>query len=41
MHYFDDILKRQPFVTGEVFSMADITVICGLIFAGLVELPGP
>ena len=41
MHYFDAILKRQPFVTGEVFSMADITVIGGLIFAGLVELPMP
>ncbi len=41
MHYFDAILKRQPFVTGEVFSMADITVIGGLIFAGLVQLPVP
>jgi glutathione S-transferase len=41
MHYFDGILKSQPFVTGEVFSMADITVIGGLIFAGLVELPVP
>lgn len=41
MHYFDGILKRQPFVAGEVFSMADITVIGGLIFAGLVELPVP
>ena len=41
MHYFDGILKRQPFVAGEAFSMADITVIGGLIFAGLVELPMP
>ncbi|WP_108051081.1 glutathione S-transferase [Bosea sp. 124] len=41
MHYFDGILKRQPFVAGEVFSMADITVIAGLIFAGFVELPVP
>jgi glutathione S-transferase len=41
MHYFDGILKRQPFVAGEVFSMADITVIGGLIFAGLVELAVP
>ena len=41
MHYFDTILRRQPFVAGEVFSMADITVIGGLIFAGLVELPVP
>jgi glutathione S-transferase len=41
MHYFDAVLKSQPFMTGGVFSMADITVIGGLIFAGLVELPVP
>jgi glutathione S-transferase len=41
MKYFNAILERQPFVAGERFSMADITVIGGLIFAGLVELPWP
>ena len=41
MHYFNRILQRQPFVAGEAFSMADITVIGGLIFAGLVKLPVP
>jgi glutathione S-transferase len=41
MHYFDAVLRRQPFVAGEVFSMADITVIGGLIFAGLLKLPVP
>ncbi len=41
MHYFDAILKKQPYVAGKAFSMADITVIGGLIFAGLVELPVP
>jgi len=41
MHYFDGILRKQPFVAGEFFSMADITVIGGLIFAGIVELPIP
>ena len=41
MHYFNGILKGQPFVAGEAFSMADITVIGGLIFAGLVELAVP
>lgn len=41
MHYFDGILKKQPFVAGDVFSMADITVIGGLIFAGLVDLTVP
>jgi glutathione S-transferase len=41
MDYFDAVLKNQPFVAGEVFSVADITVIGGLIFAGLVKLPVP
>ena len=41
MHYFDGILKTRPFVAGDVFSMADITIIGGLIFAGLVDLPVP
>jgi glutathione S-transferase len=41
MAYFDAVLKRQPFVAGDAFSMADITVIGGLIFAGLVKLPVP
>ena len=34
MRYFDGILQSQPFVAGEAFTMADITVIGGLIFAG-------
>lgn len=41
MHYFDDVLKRQAFVAGEAFSMADITVIGGLIFASIVKLQVP
>ena len=41
MRYFDRILQHQPFVAGATFSMADITVIGGLIFAGLVELAIP
>jgi glutathione S-transferase len=41
MHYFDSILRKQPFVAVDAFSMADITVIGGLIFAGLVGLPIP
>ena len=41
MRYFDRVLRQQPFVAGEAFSMADITLIGGLIFAGLVELPVP
>ena len=41
MHYFDGLLRSQPFVAGEVFSMADITVIAGLFFAGIVKMPVP
>ena len=41
MRYFDGILQRQPFVAGDAFSMADITVVGGLIFAELVKLPLP
>lgn len=41
MRYFDDVLRRQPFVAGDAFSMADITLIGGLIFAELVKLPVP
>jgi glutathione S-transferase len=41
MRYFDGVLQAQDFVAGDVFSMADITVIGGLIFAGIVKLPIP
>lgn len=41
MCYFDKVLQHQSFVAGDAFSMADITVIGGLIFAELVELPVP
>jgi glutathione S-transferase len=41
MRYFDGVLRTQPFVAGEAFSMADITVIGGLIFAEIVKLPVP
>lgn len=41
MHYFDGLLKQRPFVAGERFSMADIAVLGGMIFAGLVKLPVP
>lgn len=41
MRYFDSVLQRQPFIAGEAFSMADITVIGGLLFAELVNLAIP
>lgn len=36
--YFDGVLKDRPFVAGEAFSMADITVIAGFVFANIVAL---
>lgn len=41
MRYFDDLLKHQPFIAGDTFSMADIAVIGGMIFASLVNMPVP
>lgn len=41
MRYFDTVLRTRPFVAGDAFSMADITVIGGMIFADLVKLPVP
>lgn len=41
MRYFDEVLQRQPFVAGDKFTMADITVIGGLVFAAIVDLEIP
>lgn len=41
MRYFDSVLRTQAYIAGGSFSMADITVIGGLIFAELVDLPIP
>ena len=41
MHYFNGILEQRPFIATDAFSMADITLVGGLIFADLVKLPIP
>lgn len=41
MRYFDSVLRGQPFIVGDSFSMADITVLGGMIFSSLVKLPVP
>ena len=41
MRYFDKVLAAQPYVAGESFSMADITVWAGLLFAGFANIPVP
>ncbi len=39
MPYFNELLQRQPFVAGERFSMADITLFASLAFAEGAGLP--
>ncbi|RZJ43817.1 MAG: glutathione S-transferase [Brevundimonas sp.] len=41
MRYFDGVLRTRDFIVGDRFTMADITVIGGLIFADLVDLAIP
>lgn len=41
MKYFDKVLRTQPYIAGEQFSMADITVLAGLIFAGFASIAIP
>lgn len=41
MRYFDKLLQQQSYYAGDKFSMADIAVIGGMIFASLVKLPVP
>ena len=41
LRYFDGVLRRQAFVAGESFSMADITLVGGMIFAALLKIPVP
>ena len=39
--YFDDLLKTRPYVAGDTFSMADITLVAAFVFAGIVGLDIP
>jgi glutathione S-transferase len=41
MKYFDKVLRNQSYIAGEQFSMADITVYAGLIFAGFASIAIP
>ncbi len=41
MAYFDSVLQTQPFVAGAAFSMADITVFAGLMFADAAGITVP
>ena len=41
MHYLDGVLAAQPYLAGERFSMADITVFAGLAFADFAKIEIP
>ncbi|TSD83184.1 glutathione S-transferase [Mycobacterium sp. KBS0706] len=41
MTYFDTVLQSHPFVAGDAFSMADITVFAGLMFADAAGIAMP
>jgi glutathione S-transferase len=41
MRYFDQVLQRQPYVAGQLFSMADITVWTALGFADFAGVAIP
>jgi glutathione S-transferase len=41
MAYFDSVLRTRPFVAGDFFSMADATVIGGLLFAFYAQVEVP
>ncbi|VVD73622.1 glutathione S-transferase [Pandoraea capi] len=41
MQYFNDLLETQAYIAGDEFSMADITVIAGLLFASYVKVEVP
>jgi glutathione S-transferase len=41
MRYFDQVLGATPYVAGASFSMADITLLAGLWFAGAAGLAVP
>ena len=39
MAYADELLEKNPFVAGSRFTVADITLLAGLIFAGFAQIP--
>lgn len=41
MRYFDSVLQQRPYVAGDTFSMADTTVLGGLLFAGFANIDVP
>jgi glutathione S-transferase len=40
-YFWDRTLANQPYVAGHKFSMADITLIAGLVFANIAQAEIP
>jgi glutathione S-transferase len=41
MRYIDQVLAKQPFLTGGQFTMADITAFAGVLFAAIAKIEVP
>lgn len=41
MKYFDEVLRARPYIAGERFSLPDITVFAGLLFADVAGIAIP
>lgn len=41
LEYFDAVLAKQTYVAGEEFTVADITLWCGLVFGGFCKVSIP
>lgn len=41
LEYFDDVLSNRAYITGKVFTAADITLYSGLVFAGFANIEIP
>ena len=41
MHYLDGVLAKQPCIAGDRFTMADITVVAGLVYADYAKIDVP
>jgi glutathione S-transferase len=41
LRYFNEVLKTQPYIAGQSFSLADTTVLGGLLFAFYAQIPVP
>lgn len=39
--YFNDVLSKRPYIAGEAFSMADITLVAAFVFTDIVHMTIP